>query len=296
MEPAVQPVAIIGASGQLGAALAAAYGDRPLLTPAHRELDIEDEAALAAFIAAARPAVLINCTAFHNVDECERAPERALAVNAVAVDRAAKLCAAANAAFATISTDYVFDGTLGRAYTEADAPNPLSAYGVSKLAGELLVRRHGPAHFIFRLSGVYGASGTSNKGYTFIERVLQQAERGEPLRIVRNMTFSPTFAPHAARAIRDAIDARAFGTHHVTNAGATTWYDFAAAAFARSGLTPAVEPLEYDTYGSAVKRPLYSALAATTLPAAGVTPPPAWEAGLDEFLAARRARRSAMPT
>ena len=133
----------------------------------------------------------------------------------------------------------------------------------------------------------------SNKGYTFIERVLQQAERGEPLRIVRNMTFSPTFAPHAARAIRDAIDARAFGTHHVTNAGATTWYDFAAAAFARSGLTPAVEPLAYDAYGSAVKRPLYSALAATTLPAAGVAPPPAWEAGLDEFLVARAARQAA---
>ncbi len=180
-------------------------------------------------------------------------------MNALAVDRIAELCAAANIAFATISTDYVFDGTLGRAYTEADAPNPRSAYGISKLAGELLVRRHGPTHFIFRLSGVYGASGTSNKGYTFIERVLQQAERGEPLRIVRNMTFSPTFAPHAARSIRDAIDARAFGTHHLTNAGATTWYDFAAAAFARSGLTPDIEALTYDNYGSAVNRPLYSA-------------------------------------
>src|SRR5450755_3081544 len=106
------------------------------------------------------------------------------------------------------------------------------------------------------------------------------------------MTFSPTYAPHAARTIRDAIDARAFGTHHVTNAGATTWYGFAAAAFARSGLSPAVEALEYDSYGSAVKRPLYSALAATSLPAAGVAPPPPWEAGLDEFLAARVVRRA----
>jgi dTDP-4-dehydrorhamnose reductase len=290
---ALEPIAILGASGQLGAALVAAYGDRPLLTPSHRELDIEDGDAIAAFVRAQRLAALINCTAFHNVDECERVPERAFAVNALAVDRAAKACAAAGVAFATISTDYVFDGTLGRAYTEADAPNPLSAYGISKLAGELLARRHGPAHFIFRLSGVYSASGTSNKGYTFIERVLQQAERGEPLRIVRNMTFSPTYTPHAARVIRDAIDARAYGTHHVTNAGATTWYDFAATAFVAVGLTPQVEALAYENFDSAVKRPLHSPLASTTLAALGIAPPPPWEDGLSEYLCGRAARRAA---
>jgi dTDP-4-dehydrorhamnose reductase len=289
-------IAILGASGQLGEALAAVYEAQVLLRPTHADLDFEDSAALAAFLLAQRPTVLINCTAFHNVDECERAPERALAVNALAVDRAAKLCAAADIAFATISTDYVFDGTLGRPYSEADAPNPLSAYGVSKLAGELLVRRHGDNHFIFRLSGVYGASGTSNKGYTFIERVLQQAERGEPVRVVANMMFSPTYAPHAARAIRAAIDARAYGTHHVTNAGATTWYDFAAAAFARAGLAPQLEALTYENYGSAVKRPLFSALTSTTLSAAGIDPPPPWEVGLDDYLRGRATRRSAALT
>lgn len=288
-------IAILGASGQLGGALVAAYGDRPLLLPAHRDLDIEDGEALAAFVAAERPAALINCTAFHNVDECERTPERAFAVNALAVDRAASACAAVGTLFATISTDYVFDGTLGRAYSERDAPNPRSAYGTSKLAGELLVRRHGDTHCIFRLSGVYSASGTSNKGYTFIERVLQQAERGEPLRIVRNMTFSPTYAPHAARVIRDALDARAFGTHHVTNAGATTWYDFAATAFAATGLSPQVEALLYDSYGSTVKRPLYSALVSTTLAGAGIAPMPPWEDGLNEYLRGRAARRAAAP-
>jgi dTDP-4-dehydrorhamnose reductase len=285
-------IAILGASGQLGSALVEAYGDRPLVTPAHRDLDIEDGRGLAAFLATEKPAVLINCTAFHNVDECERVPERAFAVNALAVDRAAALCAAADIAFATMSTDYVFDGTLGRAYAEDDTPNPLSAYGVSKLAGELLVRRHGPRYFLFRLSGVYSALGTSNKGYTFIERVLQQAERGEPVRVVRNMTFSPTYAPHAARAIRDAIDAQLYGLHHMTNAGATTWYDFAASAFAHAGLTSPIEPLSYDNYGSRVQRPLFSALASTTLTAGGVTPPPRWEAGLAEFMAGRAARRN----
>jgi dTDP-4-dehydrorhamnose reductase len=292
----VRPAAILGATGQLGAALVDAFGARPLATPRHADLDIEDTGALEAFLRAQRPGVLVNCTAFHNVDECEKSPERAFAMNALAVDRAAKLCAALGIAFATMSTDYVFDGTLGRAYGESDAPNPLSAYGVSKLAGELLVRRHGREHFIFRLSGVYSASGTSNKGYTFIERVLQQAERGEPVRIVDNMTFSPTFAPHAARVIVAALDARLYGTHHVTNSGATTWYHFAAAAFARSGLKPTLEALTYDNYGSAVKRPLYSPLASTTFARAGITPAPPWEHGLEEFLAGRAARRAAATT
>lgn len=285
------PIAIIGASGQLGGALVTAYAGRALLTPSHADLDVENSEAVTAFLERERPIALINCAAFHNVDACEREPERAFAVNALAVDRLAHACAATDTFFATISTDYVFDGSASRPYTENDAPNPRSAYGASKLAGELLVRRHRAEHFIFRASGVYSASGTSNKGYTFIERVLQQAERGEALRIVDNMTFSPTFAPHAARAIRDAIAARAFGTHHVTNGGATTWYDFAAAAFTRAGLRPDVEAIAYDGFGSAVKRPLYSALANTTFAKAGIAPLPAWETGLEEYLAGRTRAR-----
>jgi dTDP-4-dehydrorhamnose reductase len=109
------------------------------------------------------------------------------------------------------------------------------------------------------------------------------------------MTFSPSFAPHAARVIRDVVDARLYGTHHVTNAGATTWYDFAAAAFARCGIMPDVEELTYDNYGATAKRPLFSALESTTLAAADITPAPRWEDGLDEYLAGRAARR-AVPT
>lgn len=283
-------VAIIGASGQLGAALVAAYADRPLVTPAHGDLDFADTVAIEAFLAREAPAVLINCSAYHNVDACERDPEPAFAINALAVDRVAKACAAAGVPFVTVSTDYVFDGTLGRPYREDDVPNPLSAYGVSKLAGELLVRRHGHAHFIFRTSGVYGESGQSNKGYTFIERVLQQAERGEPVRIVDNMTFSPSYAPHVARVMREVIDAGAYGTHHVTNAGAISWHDFAAYAFERAGLNAELEAIAYDNYGSAVKRPLYSALENTTLGPAGIALAPAWQRGVDDYLIARAAR------
>ena len=289
-----QRIAIIGGSGQLGSALRGALADRELIVPPHERTPIEDGAAVASLLDDTRPDVLVNCSAFHNVDVCERDPAPAFAINALAVDRAAEACAARGVAFATISTDYVFDGTLGRAYREDDAVGPRTAYGASKAAGEFLTRRHGDRHWIVRTSGVFGTTGTSNKGYTLIEKVLRQAERGEPTRMVADMIFSPSYAPHVARAIRDLLDAGAFGTHHVTNAGACSWYEFVRTAFAQAGLGAA--PLEATTYaasGNATRRPMCSPLANTTFSRAGIAPLPAWESALAEFLGARRARLAA---
>jgi dTDP-4-dehydrorhamnose reductase len=290
----ISRLAIIGASGQLGSALVAAFAGRELHTPSHAHVDFEDRAAVAAFLDRAQPELLVNCSAFHHVDTCEREPERAFAVNALAVDRAAEACAARDVAFATISTDYVFDGMLGRAYREDDAPNPRTAYGVSKLAGELLTRRHGPRHFVFRTSGVFGDIGTSNKGYTLIEKVLGQAERGEPTRMVSDMTFSPTYAPHAARAIREVVDAQLYGMHHLTSGGACSWYEFVRTAFEKAGLGGApLEPVAYASFGNPTPRPMYSPLENTTFGPAGIAALPSWESALETFLTVRRERLAA---
>ena len=284
-------IVLVGGSGQLGTALREAFAGHEVVAPSHAELSFEDTDALAQLLDRVRPNVLINCSAFHNVDVCEREPERAFAVNALAVDRAAQACATREVAFATISTDYVFGGTLGRAYREDDAVEPLTAYGASKAAGEFLTRRHGPRHLVVRTSGVFGTVGTSNKGYTLIEKVLRQAERGEPTRMVADMIFSPSYAPHVACAVRDLVDANAFGTHHVTNAGAVSWYEFVHTAFEKAGLAAA--PLEATTYAAMnnpTRRPMYSALDNTTFARAGIAPLPAWQDALDEFLAARAGR------
>jgi dTDP-4-dehydrorhamnose reductase len=287
-------IAIAGGSGQLGSALREALREREVLAPSHAELPFEDADALARLLDEHRPDVLINCTAFHNVDACEREPEKAFALNALAVDRAAQACAARGVAFVTISTDYVFAGDLGRAYREDDAVAPRTAYGASKAAGEFLTRRHGARHCIVRTSGVFGTVGTSNKGYTLIERVLGQAERGEPTRMVADMIFSPSYAPHVARAIRDLIDAEAFGTHHVTNAGALSWYEFVRAAFAKAGFGDApLEATSYAALGNPTQRPMRSPLENTTFARYGIAPMPSWERALDEFLAARSARLAA---
>jgi dTDP-4-dehydrorhamnose reductase len=290
----VDRVAILGGSGQLGSALQEAFRGCEVVAPARSVSPVEDGGALGALLDDVRPQVLINCTAFHHVDTCEREPEQAFAINALAVDRAAVLCAARGVGFATISTDYVFDGRLGRAYREDDATNPLTAYGASKAAGESLTRRHGERHWIVRTSGVFGTIGSSNKGYTLIEKVLRQAERGEPTRMVDDMVFSPSYAPHVARAIRDLVEREAYGTHHVVNAGACSWYEFVQAAFVKAGLADA--PLEATTYaalGNPTRRPLYSPLESATLPRVGIAPLPSWDEALDEFLAVRETRLAA---
>jgi dTDP-4-dehydrorhamnose reductase len=283
-------ILLIGSSGQLGTALRAELADMEIAAPAHVAFDLvsDDPAAL---LDGTHYEVAINCAAFHNVDICEREPDKAFAANTLAVDGFARACAARDIAFMTISTDYVFDGFAQRAYTEADAPSPRTSYGVSKLGGELLTRRAGPKHYIVRTSGVFGTVGTSSKGYTLIDKVLGQAERGEPTRMVADMTFSPSYAPHVARAIHALIEAKAYGTHHVTNAGACSWFEFVQSAFAKAGFADAeLEPVAYGSFGNPVQRPMYSPLANTTFAALGIAPLPAWEAALDEFLAARRAR------
>ncbi len=284
-------ILLIGGSGQLGTALHAEFAGSEIDAPVKAAFDIANGDA-ATLLDGGSYNALINCAAYHNVDVCERDPAPAFATNAVAVDRLARACAARDVTFVTISTDYVFDGTAAQPYVESDAPNPRTAYGTSKLAGELLARRSGRKHLIVRTSGLFGTTGTSSKGYTLVDRVLAQAERGEPTRMVADMTFSPSYAPHVARALRALLEAGAYGTHHVTNAGTCSWYAFVQAAFAKAGLGNApLKPITYASFGNPVQRPMYSALANTTFASLGIAALPPWEAALDDYLAARARRR-----
>jgi dTDP-4-dehydrorhamnose reductase len=280
-------ILLIGGSGQLGTALRAELADAEISAPAHVAFDLvsDDPAVL---LDGAKYDLAVNCAAFHNVDLCEREPDKAFAANTLAVDGFARACAQRDVAFMTISTDYVFDGTAQQPYREADATGPRTTYGVSKLAGELLTRRSGPKHYVVRTSGVFGTVGTSSKGYTLIDKVLGQAERGEPTRMVADMTMSPSYAPHVARAIHALIDAEAYGLHHVTNAGTCTWFEFVQTAFAKAGFADAeLEPVAYASFNNPVQRPMYSPLENTTFAPLGLALLPSWETALDEFLEAR---------
>ncbi|MGA8533260.1 MAG: dTDP-4-dehydrorhamnose reductase [Candidatus Tumulicola sp.] len=278
---------LIGGSGQLGTEIRRRWTGCDVIAPPHGDLDLEDSGALADAVESAAPNVVVNCAAFHNVDRCEAEPERALAVNALAVGRAARLCGERDVGFVTVSSDYVFDGASRRAYCEDDPVHPISAYGISKLAGELLAESAGSRALVVRTCGVYGLRPSANKGYTFVDRVINQARAREPLRIVNDVWASPTFAGHLALALRVLLDAGASGLYHAANAGPVTWYDFAKEALAQAGIDYDVEPISARDWKMAARRPAFSALDSPKLRGLGFEMP-SWREGIAAYLEALR--------
>ncbi len=276
-------VLVIGGSGQLGTEIRRRWTDYDVTAPAHADLDLENTDALAAAIDRVVPAAVVNCAAFHNVDRCEAEPDRALAVNAVAVARAARACRDRDVLFVTVSSDYVFDGTSTRPYVEDDPVHPISAYGVSKLAGELLVEAAGSRALVVRTCGVYGLRPSATKGYTFVDRVIAQARANEPLRIVNDVWASPTFAGHLAEALLALVESGETGLYHAANAGPVTWYDFACEALAQAGIDYAVEPISAREWKMAARRPAFSALESGKLRALGFDMP-SWRQGIAAYL------------
>lgn len=284
-------VVIIGASGQLGSDLMRAFADVKPIGVDHKMFDIEIPVAMSTLLVRHKPDLVINTAAFHNVELCETRPDRAMAINALAVDALAGQCAAANVALAHISTDYVFEGTAATPYTEADPTRPFSAYGVSKLAGELLLWRNLERGYVIRTSGLYGLRGSSTKGYTFIERILKQAADGAPIRVVTDVTCTPSYTMHVARAIRRIVDSGRFGTYHVTNAGACTWYDFAREALRQAKFANSIEATTSSAFPTLVRRPAYSVLANDATHALGLEAMPSWQDGIAAYLAERATSR-----
>ena len=277
-------VLLLGGSGQLGRAIRHGWLQAELTSPGHAQLDICDARAFELALDASRPQIVVNCAAFHNVELCEREPERAFAANALALEAMGRACEARGTTFVTFSTDYVFDGTLGRAYRETDAPHPLNAYAISKRAGELLLERLQSRAYVVRTCGLYGTVVSPTKGHTFIARALAQARAGEPLRIVRDQTVSPTYAAHLADAVWKILDGNApFGVYHLAGEGAVTWYDFACEALRQAGIDRPVEPISHHDWNSPVRRPEYSALENAKARALGVDLP-GWREGIAAYL------------
>jgi dTDP-4-dehydrorhamnose reductase len=275
-------VLLLGGSGQLGSEIRARWTDDEIVAPAHDELDLEETSDLELAIEAESPELVVNCAAFHNVDICETQPERAFAVNALAVDRAAALCAARDVTFVTFSTDYVFDGPATRPYEETDCPQPISVYGASKLAGEQLVLRRAMKAYVVRTCGVYGKHASKSKG-TFIDRVITQARSGERPRVVRDVIVSPTYAGDLAIALRRLVGSDRYGLYHACNVGPVSWYDFASAALELAGVAQPLEPILASEWKAPARRPAYSALANVKADALGIAMP-TWREGIEAYL------------
>lgn len=280
--------AVIGATGQLGHDLLAAFAGEGPVGLGHADVSIEDRASVEAALDRANPDLVLNTAAFHNVPLCETHQSQALGVNAVGVMNLALACERRGIPLLTVSTDYVFDGEKGAPYAETDEPHPLSVYGNSKLAGELLAAAACSKAFVVRTSGLFGAIGSKTKGYTFIDRILKQARAGEEIKVVTDMTFSPSYTAHVASAIRTIVQNGSYGTYHVSNSGACTWYEFALEALRQAGLDAAVTPIRSSEWRSDVRRPANSSLAHERLKREGLPPMPPWQDGIAAYLKVAR--------
>ena len=277
-------VAVTGAAGQLGRALVSLLGPRAAWSGGRDALDVSDPVAVARMLDAAGPDVVINAAAFNDVDGAEADPTRAMAVNAVGAGHLARACREHGALLVHVSSDYVFDGAKREPYREDDCPAPLNVYGVSKLAGGLLVAASGANHLTVRTSGVFGAGGNRVKGGSFVERILARAHRGQPLRVVNDQVFSPTYAPDLAAALLALVDRGRRGLIHVTNSGTCSPHELAVAALDIAGIAASVEAISTRDLGAPARRPAYSVLANDRARTAGLAPLRPWREALAEFL------------
>jgi dTDP-4-dehydrorhamnose reductase len=288
-------ILILGAGGQVGVELMRAHwdGQAEITGLARSDLDITDEAGVAAAFSSAEPQIVVNAAAYTAVDQAETDTARAFAVNAEGPMLLARECRRRGIPLVHLSTDYVFDGAATRPYREGDPIRPINVYGRSKAEGEAAVRELQPEHIIVRTAWVYASHGSN-----FVRTMLRLARERDQVSVVADQQGSPTAAAAIAAAIvqivqqvvpqgRQVADA-AWGTYHFTAQGETTWHGFAERildGLARTGeRRPMLKPIAAADYPSQTMRPAYSVLDCALIERTFGIIRPGWEEGLDRVL------------
>jgi len=279
------PLLIAGAGGMLGHALQIVCGqrERSFFAPVESEFDITSVAdvsrVVAAFAALHPDGVLVNAAAYTNVERAEDDPDKAFLVNRTGARLLAAAAARGGLPFVHVSTDFVFDGTKDGPYTEDDEPNPLSVYGLSKLAGERVVLSANPTALIVRTAWVFGPYGAN-----FPTKILGRARGSIAITVVNDEVGSPTYTLDLAAGILDLLDARARGIFHLVGSGTCTRDEMAREILRLAGLgSVEVLPVPASTFPSKAARPANSVLDCSKAAALGVTMPD-WRDALARFV------------
>ncbi len=282
-------VVIFGSKGQLGVELVHEFSQRGYTVSGfdRASVDIADAAKVEHTLAQADPAIVLNAAAYNQVDVAEKEPQPAFVANALAVRNLAMACRQLDARFVHFSTDYVFDGAAGRAYTEQDETHPLGAYAVSKLAGELYARAYLDRPLIIRTCGVFGPGGLKTARGNFIETMLRQAAAQRPIRVVQDHVASPTYSPLLAARSADLVERSQHGIFHIGGGTPISWFDFAALIFRVAGLKPELQPTNEKEYRTPARRPKYSVLSNAKMESCGVAPMPPLEKAVESYMQAR---------
>lgn len=271
----------------LGMDLQKAFHDRDFVALGHQDLDITDTEALKTEILNVQPDVIINAVAYKDVNKAETEEGLANLVNGQAVGQLAKICRDFGITLVHISTDYVFDGKSRQGYTEDAQPNPINAYGRSKLLGEQLLVDEMEAeytgdndegkYFIIRTSYLFGKHGVN-----LLSKLLDNAKKGEKFKVINDQWACPTYTMDLAGQIKWLLESNEYesGIYHIVNDGPTNWYDLAKVLLADAGYdSNLVEACSYTDWKAPAERPQYSVLLNTKLP---VLRP--WKDALKDFL------------
>lgn len=253
-------IAVIGPNGQLGSALCRQLGDAAIRFE-HDALDITQPTQVAAALDAARPDIVINTAAYNWVDKAEDEPHAAFDPNTLGPRNLALACRLRDVVLIHISTDYVFglDANRRTPYRETDCPGPLSAYAVSKLAGEQFVLGLCPRSYVVRTCGLYGHAVSAGKG-NFVKTMLRLGGERSEVAVVDDQWCTPSSARDVAAAIVALIATEQFGLFHVTNTGITTWARLAAEVFLAAGMPTRVKPITTAEFKAKAPRPMFSVL------------------------------------
>jgi dTDP-4-dehydrorhamnose reductase len=283
-------VIVFGGGGQLGVELCREFERRQWSVERldRQAIDVTDPARVEEAVAKADPQLVINAAAYNQVDIAESEPTTAYQANALAVRNIALACRQTDTKFVHYSTDYVFDGTKGSPYVETDAPHPLGAYAVSKLAGELYAQAYLDNVLILRVSGVFGPGGRFTPRSNFVELMLRLANSGNPIRVVEDHFASPTYAPAIASRTAEMVERKLAGLFHMGGGQAISWFDYARMIFEEAGLSPTLQRTNEKEYRTAARRPKFSALSNAYLESCGITPMPSLKEALTDYMEARK--------
>lgn len=266
MEVSMKKVLVTGCNGQLGRAIRKEYvGENVEFINTDVvegegviSLDITDVEAVLSLAREKKPDVIINCAAHTNVDKCEEQWDLAYKINALGPRNLSIAARELDAKMIHVSTDYVFEGNGTKPYTEFDEPNPVSAYGKTKLEGEKFVKEFAPKHFILRTAWLYG------DGKNFVKTMLKLSENHDEVSVVCDQLGSPTSATELAKMIHYLEGTENYGLFHATCEGDTNWADFTEEIFKKTGKTTKVNHVTSVQYKemnpASANRPAYSIL------------------------------------
>jgi len=280
----VHKVLVVGCNGMLGAdimTLLKRDADFDAVGIDLPDIEITKQSSIKGVFKGVKPQVVVNCAAYTDVDGCENNRDLAFSVNGEGPGHLARAAGKIGASLIHISTDFVFDGTKLSLYVEEDIPNPISAYGESKLFGERSVIEQTDAFAIFRTAWLYGHHGRNFVG------IIQSLAADKPeIRAVTDQMGSPTYSVHLAKGIIAGIKKNIRGLYHLTNSGCCTRYEWVRKILELSGLETKLLTAKAVDFPRPAARPSNSALDCSKFSQATGHEMPSWEKGLEAYFAA----------